>query len=103
MAGKEAVQLYIAPLDATVARPMKELRAFDKPQLEPGEEKEITFTLTDKDFAYYNTCLHDWHVESGVYNIIIGASAADMRLCAPVSVNYDRDYTKDRFDSSMVL
>lgn len=103
MAGKEAVQLYIAPLDSVVARPIKELRAFGKPELKPGEEKEITFTLTEKDFAYYNTCLHDWHVESGAYKIMVGASSSDIRLCTSLSIYYDSDYTKDEFDGSMVL
>ena len=103
IAGKEAVQLYIAPLDSIVARPIKELRAFEKIELKAGEEKQIEFTINDRDFAYYNTCLHDWHVESGVYGILIGASSADIRLKKSVSVLYDGDYTKDRFDGSMVL
>lgn len=103
IAGKEAVQLYVAPLDSIVARPIKELRAFDKIELRPGEEKNVTFTLNNKDFAYYNTCLHDWHVESGVYSIMIGASSADIRLCASLSIHYDGDYTKDKFDRSMIL
>ena len=55
IAGKEAVQLYVAPLDSIVARPIKELRAFDKIELRPGEEKNVTFTLNNKDFAYYNS------------------------------------------------
>lgn len=103
LAGKEAVQLYVAPADSVVERPVKELRAFDKIDLEPGEEKRLTFTLTDRDFAYYNTCLHSWHVESGVYHILAGASSADLRLDRTVCVLYDGDYTKDRFDGSMVL
>lgn len=103
MAGKEVVQLYIAPLDSIVARPQKELRAFDKIELGVGEEKKVTFTLTDSDFAYYNTCLHAWHVESGAYRIMIGASSTDIRLSKGISVRYIGDYTKDKFDGSMVL
>jgi beta-glucosidase len=103
VAGKEAVQLYIAPLDAIVARPIKELRAFDKIELKAGEEKNVSFTLTDKDFAYYNVCLHDRHVESGAYRVMIGASCTDIRLSSTLSVLYDGDYTKDKFDGSMVL
>ena len=101
--GKEAVQLYVAPLDAIVARPIKELRAFDKIELKAGEEKNVSFTLTDKDFAYYNVCLHDRHVESGAYRVMIGASCTDIRLSSTLSVLYDGDYTKDKFDGSMVL
>lgn len=103
VAGKEAVQLYVAPLDAIIARPAKELRAFDKIELKPGEEKTVSFTLTNKDFAYYNICLHDWHIESGAYRIMIGASSADIRLSKGLSVRYNGDYTKDKFDGSMVL
>ncbi len=86
-----------------VERPIKELLSFDKIELEAGEKKIVSFTLTDKDFAYYNTCLHDWHTESGVYKIMIGVSSADIRLCELIFVSYDGDYTKDKFDSSMVL
>lgn len=93
--GKEAVQLYIAPKDSVVARPVKELRNFDKVDLMPGERKEVSFTLAEADFAYYNTCLHRWHVESGEYEVLIGASSQDIRLSDKVSVSYDGDYTKD--------
>lgn len=103
VAGKEAVQLYLAPLDAVTARPLKELRAFDKIALEPGEEKTVKFSLTEKDFSYYNVCLHEKHVESGVYKVMVGASSADIRLSELVSIRYDGDYTKDKFDGSMVL
>ena len=103
VAGKEAVQLYVKPLDSIVSRPEKELRAFDKVELQPGEEKTVTLKLKDKDFAYYNTCLHDWHVESGSYRIMVGASTADIRLTDTMYVRYDSDYTKDKFDGSMIL
>lgn len=103
LTGKEAVQLYIAPADSIVARPIKELRAFDKIELRAGEEKQIEFTLDERDFSYYNTCLHSWHAESGVYHILAGASSADIRLKKTVTLLYDGDYTKDRFDGSMVL
>lgn len=101
--GKEVVQLYIAPLDSVVERPIKELRAFDKIELKPGEEKTVSFSLSNKDFAYYNTCLHEWHTESGAYSVMIGASSADIRLSVPFSIRYDGDYAKDQFDGSMVL
>ncbi len=101
--GKEIIQLYIKPLDNVVARPIKELKAFDKISLRPGETKTVTFKLCHKDFAYYNTCLHDWHVESGCYDILIGASSRDIKLKKVFRVKYDSDYTKDNFDGSMVL
>ncbi len=103
LSGKEVVELYIAPLDNIVERPVKELCAFDKIELAPNEEKTVTFTLTERDFAYYNICLHDWHVESGSYRIMAAASSQDIRLSDVVSVKYDYDYTKEKYDGSMVL
>ncbi len=102
-AGKEAVQLYISPLDAVTARPLKELRGFEKVTLEAGEEKDIAFELTEADFAYYNVCLHDWHVESGSFAVLVGASSQDIRLQDTLSIRYAQDYTKDMFDGSMIL
>lgn len=85
-AGKEAVQLYIRPLDNKVMRPVRELREFAKVALQPGEEKTISFTLDKHAFAYYETLIHDWHVESGRYAVEIGASSRDIRLEAEVQV-----------------
>ncbi len=102
-AGKEAVQLYISQIDSVVDRPIKELCGFDKIYLEAGEEKEVNFTLTDYEFAYYNICLHSWHVESGTYKIMAGASSRDIRLSDTVFVNYPTDYTNDQIDGSMLI
>ena len=102
VSGKEVVQLYIAPLDSIVDRPIKELRGFAKPEIKPGEVKEINFKLTEDDFAYYNICLHDWHVESGMYDIMIAASSRDIRLTQRVEIGYHEDYTKERADGSMI-
>ncbi len=71
VAGKEAVQIYVqAPENEILIRPVKELRAFGKVSLEPGETKTLTFTLDKRAFAYWNTTLHDWHVLSGTYTIL---------------------------------
>lgn len=78
IAGKEVVQLYIAPQQSSVIRPVKELKGFEKVYLEPGQTKTVTFTLTKRSFAYFNTRLHDWHVESGCYEILIGRSSRDI-------------------------
>ena len=68
-AGKEVVQIYVAPGESETARPVKELRAFDKIELAPGEKKTVVFELDARAFAYWNTELHDWFVESGDYEI----------------------------------
>ena len=77
-AGKEVVQLYVAPKDPEFVRPEKELRAFEKISLEPGESRKVTFTLGKRAFAYWNVMLHDWHVVSGEYEILIGKSSRDI-------------------------
>lgn len=80
VAGKEVVQLYVGADSKTVIRPQKELRSFQKISLEPGETKTVSFTLGKRAFAYWNTQLHDWHVLTGSYDILIGASSRDIRL-----------------------
>lgn len=85
-AGKEIVQLYVAPKDSTVIRPLKELKGFEKVSLEPGEAKEVQFKLDKRSFAYYNTAIHDWYVEAGCYEIMIGKSSRDIAAAAQVQV-----------------
>lgn len=79
-AGAEIVQLYVATKQSPVFRPTKELKSFSKIFLEPGEEKELSINLEKRAFAFYNTAMSDWHVQSGTYDILVGASSADMRL-----------------------
>ena len=86
MAGKEVVQLYVSDVESTVIRPVKELKGFDKVDLQPGETKTVTFTLGKRDFAYWNTQIHDWHVESGEFRILVGKSSRDIQLEETVTV-----------------
>jgi len=80
MLGKEIVQLYVRDVESSVIRPEKELKGFEKVELNPGEEKEVIFTLDKRAFAYYNVDLKDWHVESGEYEVLIGKSSRDIVL-----------------------
>lgn len=86
IAGKEAVQLYVQKKDPHVGRPVRELKGFEKVSLAPGEEKEVRFVLDKRSFAYYEVKLHDWHVESGAYEVEIGASSRNIRLRGSVQV-----------------
>ncbi len=86
MAGKEVVQLYVSDVESTVIRPVKELKGFDKVDLQPGETKTVTFTLGKRAFAYWNTQIHDWHVESGEFRILVGKSSRDIQLEETVAV-----------------
>ena len=81
VAGKEVVELYVSDLESTVIRPVRELKEFAKVTLEPGETKTVTFELSKRAFAYYNTVISDWHVESGVFAIELGQSSRNI-LCS---------------------
>ncbi len=85
-AGKEVVQLYVADQESTVIRPEKELKGFEKVALKPGEEKTVTFTLNKRSFACFNTDIHDWHVESGMFTVMIGKSSRDIVLQSDIYV-----------------
>ena len=86
VAGAEIAQVYVADKESTVFRPEKELKAFTKVFLEPGEQKEVSLTLDKRAFAFYNVKTHDWCVESGEFDILVGASSRDIRLKAKVKV-----------------
>ena len=87
-AGKAVVQLYVGDEEGYVnaVRPVRELKGFRKVALEPGESREVTFTLDKRSFAYWNTQIHDWHVETGSFTIEAGGSVADLPLKASVKV-----------------
>ena len=85
-AGAEVVQLYVAKPDAKVFRPVKELKGFTKVQLEAGESKTVTIPLDDKAFRYWNVKTDRWEVEGGSYQLLVGASNADIHLTAAVTV-----------------
>lgn len=86
-AGAEIAQVYVNDIESTVFRPEKELKGFKKVFLAPGEEQTVEITLDKRSFAYYNVNIHDWHVETGDFNILVGASSRDIRLKAKVKVN----------------
>ncbi len=87
VAGAEITQLYVKDCESTVFRPEKELKGFKKVFLNAGEAKTVTLTLDKRSFAYYNVNINDWHVETGEFNILVGASSRDIRLTATVKVN----------------
>lgn len=81
MVGKEVIQLYVSDLESTVIRPEKELKEFAKVELQPGEKKTVVFKLGRRAFAYWNTEIHDWHVETGDFKIMIGKSSREI-ICS---------------------
>lgn len=88
--GKEVLQLYVALLASALFRPRKELRAFQKVELAPGESRMVHFKLGHADFAYWNAAIHAWHSEAGEYRLMLGTSVADTPLEASVMVASDQ-------------
>jgi len=81
-AGAETVQLYVRPQSPSQVRPIKELKAFAKTALAAGESRRVTLALTPRDFAFYDAEQQAWVTEPGEYDLLIGASATDIRLQA---------------------
>ncbi len=78
VAGKEVVQLYIRDIVGSVTRPVKELKGFQKIELQPGESKEVSFKITTADLKFYNYDLKfDW--EAGEFGIMIGENSRDVK------------------------
>ena len=77
--GKEVVQLYVSG-DDSIHRPIRELKAFDKISLAPGESKEVKFTLTKRDFSYYNEEVGTFEMPTGLYKIQICKDAEKVVL-----------------------
>ncbi|OAK74841.1 hypothetical protein ABB05_03505 [Lederbergia galactosidilytica] len=86
MAGMEVIQLYVHDQESSVIRPLKELKKFKKVQLNPGEAKQITFTLSKQDFAFYDVLSQGWQVETGSFDLFIGRSVADIRLTKTIHI-----------------
>ncbi|GAC1635615.1 MAG: glycoside hydrolase family 3 C-terminal domain-containing protein [Ktedonobacteraceae bacterium] len=80
--GKEIVQLYIRDEQASLGRPEKELKAFAKVQLDPGERKTVTLSLGRDALAYYDDLVHEWVAEAGSFEVLVGASSQDVRARA---------------------
>jgi len=98
MAGKEIVQLYVRDVETTAFRPEKELKGFAKVELQPGEETVVAIELTKRAFTYYDRDLKDWRIESGVFEILVGASSQDILLSANVEVTSTQQATSSIAD-----
>lgn len=88
-AGKEVIQLYVQSLTSQFIRANKELKAFAKVALEPGESKHVSMTLEDRDFKIYDDERQSWRMEGGEYNILIGSSSDTIVLSERVLVHED--------------
>ncbi len=86
MAGKEVVQIYVAPPRNGIPRPVHELKAFEKVSLRAGETKTVTFELGSRAFSYWDKELQDWYVAGGDYVIEAGSSSRDIKYTKKVNI-----------------
>ena len=87
VAGTEIVQLYVSKKNSELFRPARELKGFARVTLAPGEKQRITITLDDKAFRFWNVKANRWEIEGGEYELLVGASVEDIRLCEKISVH----------------
>ncbi|MCT3647171.1 glycoside hydrolase family 3 C-terminal domain-containing protein [Elizabethkingia anophelis] len=77
--GAEVVQLYISDLKSSVPRPVKELKGFEKINLKPGEQKEVSFTIDKSALSFFDAATHQWEAEPGEFEALVGASSSDIK------------------------
>lgn len=82
VSGAEVVQLYLHDKEASVERPLKELKGFKKVFLQAGESKVVAITLQKRDLSFWDSNTNNWQAESGAFEIMLGASLSDIRLTA---------------------
>jgi beta-glucosidase len=97
--GCEIVQLYIADGHSRLKRPVKELKYFAKVDIEPLETKLVSFELSERDFAYFDPAFDEWVVDTGTFELLIGASSQDIRLQKELHVintkRYNHKFMRD--------
>ena len=81
--GAETVQLYIRDVKSSVVRPVKELKDFRKVVLEPGETREVEFSITRQQLSFYDDVRGEWIAEPGKFEAWIGSSASDIKSKVP--------------------
>jgi len=89
-AGAEVVQVYVGDVEASVARPLRELKGFVKIHLEPGETRQVSFDLDERAFAFWSRRLQQWVVESGEFLIAVGSSSRDLVATEAITIDAPR-------------
>ena len=87
VAGAEVVQVYVRDVEASVARPVRELKGFVKVSLEPGESRQVTVTLDQRAFSFWSELLGRWVVEAGEFAVEVGHHSRDLPLIGTVTVD----------------
>ena len=79
VAGAEVVQFYVSDPEASVSRPVKELKGFAKVFLEPGETRTVSVDLDRSALSYFDAARHEWVAEPGRFDVLVGSSSSDIR------------------------
>ena len=85
--GAEVAQLYVSDPSATVKRPERELKGFEKIRLAPGETKHVAIDLDARSFSYWDESTHAWTIDPGKFIIRVGDSSENTPLHADVTLN----------------
>ncbi len=85
-AGAEVAQLYVQDVEASLPRPIKELKGFARITLEPGASERVSLVLTPRAFAFWNPTTHAWTAEPGAFVLHVGSSSQDIRLTGRITL-----------------
>ncbi len=85
--GKEVAELYVSDPVSSLPRPVKELKAFTKVELLPGQTKTVSIKLDKAAFSYYNPSKPGWIAEPGEFDLLVGSSSRDIRLTQKIIMN----------------
>ena len=99
--GKEVVQLYVRDVESSLVRPEKELKAFKKVALRPGETKTVHFTLGKDALSFYDPQQKQWIAEAGEFEIMIGSSSRDVRVKGSFSLKASPEAAQGRVDKTL--
>jgi beta-glucosidase len=84
------VQVYVGDIEASVARPLRELKGFVKVHLEPGETQQVSCQLDERAFAFWSRRFQRWVVESGEFMIAVGSSSRDLVATETITLDAPR-------------
>jgi beta-glucosidase len=94
-AGDEVVQLYVRDVDASVKRPRKQLMAFERISLRPGEMRNVSFTVSPERLAFWDEKRKLWILEPGAFEIMVGGSSAEVRLKGEIKASSPGQWTPE--------
>ncbi len=100
--GSEVVQIYVGKDISCVTRSKKELKAFEKVFLTPGQTKRVELSIEASELSYYNRSLRQWIVEPGEYTVYTGSSSLDIRLVNKFEITEKAPYSMQQLSESMM-